>query len=155
MSGFTNRGKLRVIEIALANTSQAGSIPVTFNVHLCTPATAPTAGTDTLTALTQIADGAGYATGGYSIARNLTDWDVQTEDDANTMAYLQLKDVVWTATATFPASGSGARWAVLCDDEAVIANREVYFYWDLTSERTISNGQTLTLQNSEVRLTES
>lgn len=156
MAGVTNRGKLRLLEIALANTSQAGAIPTNFYVHLLTPATAPTAGTNTLGQVTQIADGNGYNTAGYTINRDTTDWDTQTEDDANTIAYLQLKDVAWTAAGgTLPSGGSGARWAVLTDDEAVMGDREVYFYWDLSSEREVSVGQTLTLQNCEARLAES
>lgn len=155
-SGVTNRGKLRTLEIALANTAQSGAIPTNFYVHLCTPATEPTAGVNTLGSLTQIADGNGYNTSGYTLNRDTTDWDTQTEDDANTIAYLQLKDIVWTAAGgTLPASGSGARWAVLTDDDATLATREIYFFWDLTSEREVSTGQTLTLQDCEARLAES
>lgn len=156
MAGFTNRGKIRVLEIALANTAQSGYIPTGFAVHLCTPATAPTAGTNTITALTEVADGNGYSTAGYSINRNLTDWDVQTEDDANTYSYMQLKDVAWTAAGgDIPSAGSGARYAILTNNTSTLASREVYMYWDLSSERTVSNGQTLTLQNCEARLSES
>lgn len=157
MAGWTNRGKLRICEMALANTAQSGFIPTNFFVHLLTPATAPTAGTNTLGQVTQIADGNGYNTSGYTINRDTTDWDVQTEDDANTIAYLQLKDIVWTAAGgTLPSGGSGARWAVLCSDNTTtLGIREVFHYWDLSSEREVSNGQTLTLQNCEARLAES
>jgi hypothetical protein len=156
MAGITNRGKLRLLEIALANTAQSGAIPSNYYVHLLLDRESPTAGTNTLGNVTQIADGNGYNTSGYTINRDTTDWDTQTEDDSTTIAYLQLKDVVWTAAGgTLPSAGSGARWAVLTNDDATLGDREVYFYWDLSSEREVSTGQTLTLQNCETRLSES
>jgi hypothetical protein len=105
--------------------------------------------------LTEIAAGQGYTAGGISLARNTTDFDVWTEDDGNDRALIQLKDMVWTAAGgNLPASGNGARWACLTDDNATPANREVIAAFDLVSDRTISDTQTLTLQNCEIRLTE-
>jgi len=130
--------------------------PSSFRVFLLTPATAPTAGTNTISALTQIADGNGYNTGGYTIALNTTDWDTFTEVDGSTNAYAQLKDIVWTASGgAIPASGSGARYAMLGNYTSTLASTEVWFWWDLTSERTVSDGQTLTLQNCQVNINES
>jgi len=36
-----------------------------------------------------------------------------------------------------------------------LGSRLVYAYWDLISDRSVVDGQTLTLQNCELRLTES
>lgn len=69
---------------------------------------------------------------------------------------MQIKDVAWTAAGgPIPSGGSGASYAVLLDDNGTIANREVLAYWSLTSARSVSTGQTLTLQDLELRLLES
>jgi hypothetical protein len=79
-----------------------------------------------------------------------------TEDDTNDRGLVQVKDIAWTASGgSIPASGNGARYAVLTDDNGTVGSREVYAYWDLTADRTVSVGQTLTLQNLELRLNES
>jgi len=124
-------------------------------VALVTSAVAPVADTNTKSELTEIANGNGYTTGGYQLTRNATDFDVWTEVDASDYALLQIKDVVWTASGgPIPASGNGARYAVLTDDNVTQGSREVYFYWDLVSDRSVSSGQTLTLQDMETRVTE-
>lgn len=152
MAGWTNRGKQAILDAYFRNTGA----PTNFYVALVTSATAPTADTDTLSALTEIATGNGYTTGGISLSRNSTDFDALTEDDANDRAFTQIKDVVWTASGgTLPSSGSGARYAVLTDDNGTVGSREVLAYWDLSSDRQVSDGQTLTLQNLELRLNES
>ena len=151
MAGWTNKGKYRLLQWALRN----GTRPTNFYVALVTSATAPNADTNTMSDLTQIATGNGYTTGGYSLTPGATDFDVLTEDDTNDRGLIQVKDVVWTASGgSIPASGNGARYAVLTDDNATVANREVLAYWDLTSDRTVSSGQTLTLQDLELRANE-
>jgi hypothetical protein len=115
----------------------------------------PTQDTNLKSELTEIATGNGYSLGGIAVARNSTDFDVLTEDDTNDWALIQLKDIVWTASGgSIPASGNGARWALLTDAHATPASREIIAYFDLVSDRTVSSGQTLTLQNCELRLTE-
>lgn len=151
MAGWTNKGKYRLLEL-LRN----GGTPTNFYVALVTSATAPSADLNTLGELTEIAAGNGYSSGGYQITPGATDFDVLTEDDANDRALIQLKDIVWTASGgPIPASGNGARYAVLTDDNATVGSREVYFYWDLVSDRTVSDGQSLTLQDCETRINES
>jgi hypothetical protein len=152
MSGWTNKGKMSILD---AYFRDAGA-PTNFYVMLFTDATAPTADTNTESQLTEIADGNGYTTGGYQLTKNSTDFDVLTEDDTNDRALIQIKDVVWTASGgSIPDSGDGARYVMITDDNATIADREAYQYFDLVSERSVSDGQTLTLQNLEIRLTES
>jgi len=152
MAGWTNRGKAR----CLGGWFQATSVPTVFYMALATSAVAPTADTNTWSELTQIATGNGYTTGGYSLSRNATDFDVgPTEVDASDYAYIQIKDIVWTASGgNLPASGNGARYAVLTDDNVTEGSRDVLAFFDLSSDRTVSTGQTLTLQNCELRLTE-
>jgi hypothetical protein len=151
MAGWTNKGKFRVLN----GFFRAQSVPTNLFVALVTSATAPAADINTLSQLTEIAEGNGYTAGGYQLNRDTTDFDALTEDDTNDQGILQLKDVFWTADGgTIPASGDGARYAVLTDDNATVANREVLAWWDLASDRSVSNGQTLTLQNCELDLTE-
>jgi hypothetical protein len=62
---------------------------------------------------------------------------------------------VWTAAGgNLPGSGNGARYLVITDDNATKASREVWAFFDLTADRTVSDTQALTLQGSELRLTE-
>lgn len=151
MAGWTNKGKARILNVALRNTN----VPTNYYVALVTSATAPTADTNTLSDLTEIAAGNGYVTGGISVSRNTTDFDTLTEDDTGDLGAVLLKDITWTASGgNLPSSGSGARWAVLTDDNGTVGSREVLFYWSLTSDRTVSSGQTLTLQNLTIQVTE-
>lgn len=152
MAGWTNKGKMSILDAYFRNNGA----PTNFYVALCTDANTPDADTNTLGDLTEIAAGNGYTTGGYQLSRNGTDFDTLNEDDANDRGDIQIKDVAWTASGgSIPGSGSGARYAVLTDDNGTVASREVYAYWDLTSARSVSDGQTLTLQDLELRINES
>lgn len=151
MAGITNRGKKRMLD----GFFRATSVPTNFYIALCTSAVTPTADTNTLGDLTQIATGNGYNTGGISLSRNSTDFDSLVEDDSADKGLLQIKDIVFTASGgTIPLSGNGARWAVLTDDNGTVGSRDVIAFWDLASDRSVSDGQTLTLQNCEIDLTE-
>ncbi|MGA2669955.1 MAG: hypothetical protein ABSF21_00840 [Dehalococcoidia bacterium] len=150
--GWTNRGKY----LLMGYLFRASALPANLYVALVTSATAPTADTNTLSQLTEIAAGNGYTTGGYQLTENATDFDVWSEDDTSDLSKIQLKDIVWTASGgPIPASGNGARYAVLTDYNATVGSRQVIAYWDLASDRTVSSGQTLTLQDCELRITES
>ena len=152
MSGLTNKGKMSILDAYFRN---AGA-PTNFYVALVTSAVAPVADTNTKSELTEIANGQGYTTGGISLTKNATDFDVLTEDDTNDRGLIQIKDLVWTASGgPIPASGNGARYAVFTDDNVTQGSREIIGYWDLVSDRTVSDTQTLTLQDCELRLNES
>jgi hypothetical protein len=134
-------------------TFRAETMPTNFYVCLVTSAAAVAVDTNTKTELTEIANTQGYTTGGIQLTRNSTDFDVWTEDDGNDRGLIQIKDLVWTADGgNLPASGNGARYAVLTDDNVTQGSREVYAGWDLVSDRTVSDTQTLTLQNLELRI---
>lgn len=151
MAGWTNKGKYRMLQGWFRN----GSVPTNFYVALVTSAVAPGADTNTLGGLTEVAAGNGYTAGGVLLSRNSTDFDTLTEDDTSDLGLVQVRDVVWTASGgNLPGSGGGARWAVLTDDNGTVGSREVLHYWDLVSDRVVSSGQTLTLQNLEIRITE-
>ncbi len=146
---ITNRGKYLIMGYAFRGATR----PTNFYVALVTSATAPTVDTNTLSELTEIAAGNGYTAGGYALTPGATDFDSLVENDTNDRSELQIKDVVWTASGgNLPASGNGARYGVLLTDEATVGNRQVVAYWDLVSDRVVSTGQPLTLQNLELRL---
>ncbi len=149
-SGVTNRGKALLFDYVFRGVA----LPANFYVALITSAAAPTVDTNTFSELTEIAAGNGYTTGGYSLTKNTTDFDTLTEDDTADKAILKIKDVVWTASGgAIPASGSGARYAILTDYHATMGSRQVMAWWDLTSDRTVSSGQPLTLQDCELDIT--
>lgn len=151
MAGWTNRGKFQ----ALKRLHDGTALPTNYFVALVTSATAPTADTNLLADLTEVAAGNGYTAGGISLSKNSTDFDVSTEDDAGDTALIQVKDLVWTASGgALPTSGSGARYAVMTDDNVTVNSREVYYFWDLVSDRVLTDSETLTLQNLEIKLTE-
>lgn len=148
MSGWTNKGKAEVLKRAFQGTAA----PANHYVALVTAATAPTADTNTLDELTEIASGNGYAPTRVALPASTSGWDtVSPEDDAGDYGFLQAVDVVWTASGgSLPASGSGARYAVLLDADSPTAN--VLAWWDLSSDQSISDTQTLTLQDCEIRI---
>ncbi len=151
MAGLTNKGKYNTLDWCF----RTNSTPTNLYIALVTSAVAPDADTNTLGQLTQIAVGNGYTDGGYQLTPNDTDFDVLTEVDASDRADMQIKDVTWSAAGgSIPDSGDGARYAVLTDDNATESAREVLGWWDLVSDRTVSNGQDLTLQDLELRLQE-
>ena len=151
MAGWTNRGKYNMLDAIF----RATALPTNFYVGLVTSATAPTQDINTFSELTEIAAGNGYTTGGYSLARNSTDFDTLTEDDGGDVGLIQIKDVTWTASGgPIPSSGGGARYAVLLDDNGTVGSREVWAYWDLVSDRSVQDGSPFTLIDLELRATE-
>ena len=152
MSGWTNRGKYLVLGVYF----RAVTATTKFYLALCADAVTPTADTNILSDLSECPNGNGYTTGGQQVNRNATDFDVYTEDDGNDKAYVQLKNFTWTAAGgNLPISGNGARWAVLLDDNATPASRQVVNYWSLGSNRTVSDTQALTIVDAEIDITES
>ena len=150
MAGVTNRGKKVILNTYFrADTTDE---PVAFKMALTESTTTPTADTNVMADLTEVASGNGYTTGGEAVTRDATGFDVITEDDAADRGLIQVKDIVWTASGgPIPISGNPPRWGILLDDEAT---PNIIAYFDLVSDRTVSSGQTLTLQDCEIRLNE-
>lgn len=140
---FTNRGLYRMLGILM----QGASPPASFYVALI--ADTPTIATNTFGQLTEIGAGNGYTSGGQSIARSAVGFPTLTEDDANQMAFAIAADIVWTASGgPIPASGTDAIYAVLLDDNATVANREVWAFGSI-AQGVVTNGANLTLENFE------
>lgn len=149
MAGFTNKGKYRMLECYFRDVAN----PTALYAALVTDT--PDADDNTFADLTEIAAGNGYTAGGMSLTPGATDFDVIAEDDANDRATLQIKDLVWTASGgPIPSSGSGALYLIITDNNATQADREILAFFSLGSARTVSDGQSLTIQNAEFRATE-
>jgi len=156
-SGLTNVGKLRLLEMALRHTRDSAEYLDTssmFFMALTTSAASLDASTTTFDTATQIPDTAGYADGGLAVGYGVTGFDVGAIDTAGGVnaGYVQLADVQWTASGTFPASGTGAYYAVLLDTAGTVGSRQVYGWIDMTTARSIGSGATLTLQDIEIRI---
>lgn len=153
-SGVTNRGALRFLEVIFRALFNGGVLPTNYYARLITDAVAPTQAVNVVGDVTEVPAGNGYTAGGQALAKNATDFDVLTEDDVNNRSLIQIKDVVFTAAGgSLPSAGTGARYAVITDDNAVDASREVLGWFDLGANRIVSDGQSLTIQNMEFRLT--
>lgn len=154
--GVTNRGKKRIMQAYLA----AVSVPANFNLILCTTATGGATipfepDLNTQSELTQIANGNGYVTDGKTIARSSVGFEAVSEDDAGDKSAIQMQDQTWTAAGgAIPISGSGARWAVLVDDNATPGSRDIILGWDLGSDRTVSSGQNLVIKDAPIHCLE-
>jgi len=152
MSGWTNRGKY----LELGVYYRAVTATTKFYLALLAETTAPGPDHNLLSDVSEIPAGNGYTAGGQQVNRNSTDFDVYTEDDVNDRGLIQLKNFSWTASGgNLPASGTGARYAALLDDNATPANRQLINYWSLGSNRIISDTQTLTLIDAEIQINES
>lgn len=150
MAGFTNRGKYAILRAYFEANAQYE--PVAFSVVLITSATAPSADTNVVADHTEVANGGGYTTGGLSTARSSGGFDTPVEDDTADDASIQVVDRVWTGSGSgIPDSGSPPRHALLVDDDTT---PNVITYGSLGQDRSVSAGQTLTLQDWEFSLTE-
>ncbi len=142
-SGWTNRGKYNLLK-----TLQGTALPTNFYVALAS--TTPDEDDNTMADVTEPA---GYAR--YSLSKNSTDFDVITETDGSTdRALIQIKNVAWTASgASLPTSA--ATYALLVDDTSG-SGAEIWAFWYLGASggRQVSDGQTLTLVDLELRLDE-
>ena len=146
-SGTTDRGKYQLLKYSF----DATTVPPTYYLALFTSATSPTKATNTMSQLTEIGAGNGYTSGGSSLTAD-TDFTV-SEEDSTIGAKVVVSNVTWTASGgNIPASGDGARWAALMDGNTSSAN--IIAYFDLSSDRTVSDTQTLTIQACEIDLNE-
>lgn len=152
---LTNRGIIRLLEMAFRQTYAGGTLPTNLYIALCTADDTPDVNTNVFSELTEITEGNGYTAGGYALSFGATDFDVLTEDDINDLGFIQVKDVMWLADGgPIPLSGSDAMYVIMTNDDAIQDNREVLAYWSLGSERSALVGQYFTLQDLEIRGTQ-
>lgn len=111
--------------------------------------------TNTLSDLSEIPAGNGYTSGGQAVERSVVGFPTLTEDDANDQSTLVMKNLTFTASGgNLPASGNGAAFLVLTDDNATVGSRDVLAWWDLGGQRTVSNGQDLGINSATMNLAE-
>lgn len=161
-SGITNKGKAWILETAFRKQMNGGSTSDTMYIALIKDDNVPNSDDTTWNDLngTEIAAGNGYTAGGVSVTRGTTDFDVVISDadaDTNNYGYIQIKNIEWTASGgSIPGSGDGASYAVLMDNAGSSADatgNKLIAWWDLGGERSVSDGQKLSLQDMEIRLT--
>lgn len=127
-------------------TSLAGGA---FKVHLVTAAVVPDWDTDTLGDLTEIATGNGYDGSGYDVPASATGFPTIDESAPNDDWRAKIKDTLVQASGgTIPPSGSGFTYAVLTDAHATPASRRVQGFYDLGSEQSVTDGNSLTIAQS-------
>lgn len=142
-----NKLKLRILD----SYFRGATLPSNFYIALVTDT--PTADTNTFGELSEMSAGNGYTSGGIQLAPNSTDFDSLIEDDTNDRANLQIKDIEWTASGgTIPSTGSVPTYAVMIGDNATVANREVFTFWDISTVTVSNDGDILSLQDLELRL---
>ncbi|MBW2559386.1 MAG: hypothetical protein JRE40_00880 [Deltaproteobacteria bacterium] len=147
--GVTNKGKWALASLAL--TGAVAGLTTSFKAMLCTNANAPDVDDNTVADLTEVANGNGYTTGGITIEKSAVGWDALAEDDSGDKATCKMKDAAWTASG----GSIVARYMILTDDNATVASRNVYAWWELAdgADVTVTDGQTLTVQDAGIDLT--
>lgn len=101
----------------------------------------------------EIAAGNGYTAGGIQLTLNSTDFPGLSENDTTDIASVGLKTLAWTASGgNLPSSGGGAAFLILTDNNGTQASREVWSWFDLGGQRTVSDTQALTTSGGELRL---
>lgn len=102
---------------------------------------------------TEIAAGNGYTAGGIQLTKNSTDFPGLSENDSTDLALVQIRTLTWTAAGgNLPSSGNGAAFLILTDDNGTQSSREVWAWYDLGGERTVSDTQSLSASSGELRL---
>lgn len=136
MAGSTNRGKFNLLGVYF----RGDTVTTDFRLYLIN--STPDADDNIYTDFTEASNYDGEQT----INRNSTDFDVHTESDGDDTAYVQLKDIVFTASGgTCTATTAG-----LTDNNGTEASRELEFFWNLGATQNIPSGSTLTLQDLQI-----
>ena len=108
--------------------------------------------TQTLSDLNEIALGNGYPEGGLEITLDDTGIPVFAEVTTAPMRfYFRIQNTDFVASGgNLPASGLGARYVVLLDDNATPADRVVIGYYDLIAARAVSDTQKISVNGAEL-----
>lgn len=147
--GLTNRGAYRLLEWFGRGTWKGGGMPTNWYVALITDA-AFDPDWNVMGDVTEIT-GSGYTAGGVQLTPGATDFDVLTEVDASDWALTQIKDIYWLANGGSIPTAGDACMAVLTDDNATVADREIIWAWDIT-DSSVADGAVLQLEDLEMKL---
>jgi len=151
VAGITNKCKAEMLDVFYRG--DAG--PTSFFLALVTNSPAPTATTNILSDLTEIAPGNGYELGGQPVARTSAGFPLLEEDDSGDKGIVGLKEFIFLADGgVLPSDGVAARFAVLTDNQTPQSSRKVYLYFDLDSDVLLSDGQQLTINGMNTEIIE-
>jgi hypothetical protein len=148
MPGWTNAYKADI----LRQIYQRKALPAHYYIALVTDGVIPNDDTNKLSDLEEIAEGNGYTSGGILLTPGLTDFDFVLEDDDDDVGLIQLVNVVWEPTGGPIPSDGFASYAVMTDDNPVIADRMVLHSWGLGGEISAEDGKPLRLIDLGIRL---
>lgn len=140
---MTDRGRYLLLKYAF----DAESVPSTYQMKLVTDASV-TKATNTFSELSECPSGSGYDTDGIGFAAaNVT----VTEVDSTVSAKAEIADNLaqWTATGTFPASGTGVTFLVITDGTGT---DNVLGFVDLGGAQTMTSGGILTVNDLEFQV---
>lgn len=147
----TNKGIAEILKGIFQNQTTAP--PTGFYLALVTSSATLTVDTNTWSDVSahEIAAGNGYTANGQLFTANSTNFPTITEDDTNDLGSVTFKDVTWSASGgTIPASGGGARYLVIMDNNATAASRKIYAWFDLGVDRSASSGTDLTIAGAKI-----
>lgn len=158
-SSVTNAGRLAAVK---AFVKAASPVTTSFKVVLIRVASGtPTPNVDwglfsdwTTGLFEEIPAGNGYTSGGITLERSNVGWPDadDLEDDTNDRGVCLAKDLVFTASGgPIPATGAGATFALLTDDNATLSARKVYAFWDLGGAQSAGDGGNITIQDAPIR----
>jgi len=140
---MTDRGRYLLLKYAF----DAESVPSTYQMKLVTDASV-TKAINTFSELSECPSGSGYTTSGIGFAAaNVT----VTEEDSSISAKCEIADNLaqWTATGTFPASGTGVTFLVITDGTGT---DNVLGFIDLGGAQTMTADGVLTVNDIEFQI---
>ena len=143
-SKVTNRGKEEILKLAF----QAGAVAGTnFNVEILTGSVP--ANPEDLDNYSEVSSDV-VAGKTAAVARSASGFNVVSHTDSSTdKAWIQIADLDFAGAIT------NATGAVLTDQNGTANSRYIFAYWDFGGTKSVSAGQTLTLQDLEINLTDS
>ena len=140
MQGMTIQGMDDCLDIVLR-----GATPPT-KLYFALVTDTPGKNTQKLSDLTEIASGNGYVSGGTQLSRNTSDFPSLIKGVNDAVAYL--RTIQYTASGgKIPSSGNKAKYAVLTTDEGTVGDRRVWWWWELSQETEVVDGQTVQIED--------
>jgi len=147
----TNRWKFRQAQSLYGGTA----LPTQFHIALGTNVTPPTVDSNTMSDVSEIAAGNGYTSGGQVLTRDSTGFPTISEDDVNNWARAVIRVFSFTASGgTLPASGGAINWVLITGPGAVVADREIYHFFQTAAPVSLASGQTWEVTGAEIRITD-
>ena len=139
MAGITNRGKY----LFLNHMFRDVTVPANFYIFLVSGT--PDENTEDMAELTEV-NVAGNET---VLPKGTVSFDTIAEDQSGDKGTIKIKDCAFAGPVV------AATFAVMADGNASPSSDNIWAYWSLGGAKSVSSGQTLTLQDLEIDLLES